>query len=166
MTSEIWVGQLERKTLVFDPSVQLVGCPHVFLWNFTSKEMEKFIASVSRTLIRKAIDRALTERALLEYEEWRRKYSVAWLADEQVYYDERLANERIAAKGIQELHRQRLELLGLPYDGVRGVLPTRERRKTHCYACKANLDNSVQLECAVCDWILCQCGACGCGFSR
>jgi hypothetical protein len=28
------------------------------------------------------------------------------------------------------------------------------------------LDNAVDVECVACDWIICVCGACGCGFVR
>ena len=34
-----------------------------------------------------------------------------------------------------------------------------------CYSCKEELDNSVDLECSNCGWIVCICGACGCGYS-
>lgn len=37
-------------------------------------------------------------------------------------------------------------------------------RTTHCYRCKSNLDNSINLECSACRWIVCYCGACGCGW--
>jgi hypothetical protein len=34
----------------------------------------------------------------------------------------------------------------------------------HCYSCKSLLTNATELECASCGWILCKCGACGCGY--
>ena len=37
-------------------------------------------------------------------------------------------------------------------------------RKTHCYNCKTSLDNYIDYECTSCGWIICSCGACGCGF--
>lgn len=43
---------------------------------------------------------------------------------------------------------------------------TRMHRETHCYSCKGDLDNAEDLECAACGWIICSCGACGCGYER
>lgn len=37
---------------------------------------------------------------------------------------------------------------------------------THCYACKDELDSSIDLQCTACRWILCDCGACGCGYDH
>ena len=36
-------------------------------------------------------------------------------------------------------------------------------RVTRCWRCKKHLDNTANSECVKCRWILCQCGACGCG---
>lgn len=43
---------------------------------------------------------------------------------------------------------------------------TKKHRVTHCYSCKKPLDNAIDLECVECEWIICKCGACGCGWSR
>jgi len=36
-------------------------------------------------------------------------------------------------------------------------------RTSHCYVCKRYLDNFTNAECEKCGWIICPCGACGCG---
>jgi hypothetical protein len=59
-------------------------------------------------------------------------------------------------------HRGYMAWLGVEYKGVRE--PTQPRRITHCYQCRRPLDSEVDLECAACAWILCSCGACGCGY--
>lgn len=48
-----------------------------------------------------------------------------------------------------------------------GVRPAtnRRRRLTHCYNCKTTLDSSIDVECNECGWLVCDCGACGCGYS-
>jgi hypothetical protein len=61
-------------------------------------------------------------------------------------------------------HRDRLLESGRPFRGVRRATAKAERRTTHCYACKARLDNATDLQCTDCDWLLCRCGACGCGY--
>ena len=40
---------------------------------------------------------------------------------------------------------------------------TRELRVTHCYSCYATISNEDMIECQQCRWIVCECGACGCG---
>lgn len=75
------------------------------------------------------------------------------------------AGRETAREAMLAMHRRRLESLGLEYRGVR---PARAgyRRVTHCWSCKRHLDSSVDVECAVCGWILCRCGACGCGYDE
>ena len=66
----------------------------------------------------------------------------------------------------EERHKARLEKLGRKYQGVRlATHGSLRRRITHCYNCKHGLDNSIDIECIACGWILCKCGACGCGYS-
>lgn len=54
---------------------------------------------------------------------------------------------------------------GLPAQDVRKTTRTRGNRLTHCYSCKVPLDSSVDIECTACNWIICSCGACGCGWA-
>jgi hypothetical protein len=37
-------------------------------------------------------------------------------------------------------------------------------RATACWCCKAPLDSDDEMACVVCRWLLCECGACGCGY--
>lgn len=41
----------------------------------------------------------------------------------------------------------------------------RFRRVTHCYDCKHPLDSVIDYECNKCGWLVCDCGACGCGYN-
>ena len=78
----------------------------------------------------------------------------------------RARQEWLASLPLEERHRIFLEELGIAYKGVRaGSSRVRFRRVTHCYICRKHLDNAVDVECVACGWILCTCGACGCGFS-
>ena len=85
-----------------------------------------------------------------------------YLAEQEAARRER---ERFANLPLAERHKEILAQLGLPYKGLRPATQ-RYRRVTHCYACRQHLDNSVDVECVTCGWILCTCGACGCGYSR
>ncbi len=44
--------------------------------------------------------------------------------------------------------------------------PIKPWRQTHCYHCQNDLDGRSFLECSKCEWIVCSCGACGCGYDR
>lgn len=77
----------------------------------------------------------------------------------------KIERERFANLPLAEKHKEVLVRLGLPYKGLRPATP-RHRRVTYCWSCWQPLDNSVDVECVTCGWILCTCGACGCGYSR
>lgn len=66
----------------------------------------------------------------------------------------------------EKLHREHLISLGVGYLGVSSISPVRKHRVTHCYNCKEELDNETDIECNVCGWIICSCGACGCGYPK
>lgn len=63
-------------------------------------------------------------------------------------------------------HAMHLERMGMKNVGVRQSESHRVHRTTHCWSCKESLDNHHDLECAGCGWIICECGACGCGRSK
>ncbi len=42
---------------------------------------------------------------------------------------------------------------------------TGSRRTTHCYKCRRNLTTDLDLACQACGWLVCICGACGCGWN-
>jgi hypothetical protein len=63
-------------------------------------------------------------------------------------------------------HARHLERMGLKNRGVRKADRPTLHRTAHCWSCKELLDNSQDLECSGCDWIICECGACGCGRQK
>ena len=65
-----------------------------------------------------------------------------------------------------ENHQNFLKNRGLQYHGVAAKNLNKFHRVTHCYNCKDSLDNEIDSECTACRWIICECGACGCGYSR
>ena len=62
-------------------------------------------------------------------------------------------------------HANFLASRGLPPQTLRRSTRERSHRITHCWSCKSPLDNSIDLECPACNWIICACGACGCGWT-
>jgi hypothetical protein len=77
--------------------------------------------------------------------------------DEVTAYRKDQENERITAA-----HCKRLSTLGKVSKGVR--IGTAKHRATHCYSCQHSLDSNINLVCVACGWIICICGACGCGY--
>ena len=71
--------------------------------------------------------------------------------------------KELERQAIIESHRRFLKQRNLPAQNVRSP-SEKEHRVTHCYECKHHLDNAVDVECAACGWIICRCGACGCGY--
>jgi len=67
---------------------------------------------------------------------------------------------------VDVAHRNFLRKRGLPEQPLRARRLENRSRATHCYSCRTGLDNSIDVECSKCGWILCACGACGCGWSR
>jgi len=60
-------------------------------------------------------------------------------------------------------HEAHLQKHGLSSAGTKKREATGPARFTHCWSCKQNIDSFSFLECSRCGWILCNCGACGCG---
>jgi hypothetical protein len=66
---------------------------------------------------------------------------------------------------VIKTHEMFLRARNLPTQGVRATA-RRQSRVTHCWHCKGHLDNSIDIECLSCGWIICGCGACGCSHSK
>jgi hypothetical protein len=79
-------------------------------------------------------------------------------------YEAMISKLQSAAK--QQAHKLHLEKQGInppsmstrPHQGV--------HRETGCWSCRQVLDSDDDMACAVCGWLLCDCGACGCGYGQ
>tara|TARA_R100000750_G_C2342985_1_gene94995 strand:+ start:17 stop:616 length:600 start_codon:yes stop_codon:yes gene_type:complete len=65
----------------------------------------------------------------------------------------------------QNAHRDFISKIGKIYYGTSKSIQVKNHRVTNCYSCQKKLDSSIDLECNACKWIICTCGACGCGWS-
>ena len=79
---------------------------------------------------------------------------------EKVAREVKLLEERV----FQAARITFFEKLGRDNPGIRPA-KNRVRRFTHCYNCTKPLDSSIDVECNECGWLVCACGACGCGYS-
>ena len=64
---------------------------------------------------------------------------------------------------IIQLHREKVIRSGKTYNGYR-VSKLKDIRITFCYSCHGRLDSRSDVQCNNCDWLVCHCGACGCGY--
>ena len=74
-------------------------------------------------------------------------------------------SEIVELELLKDRHKEFLQQHGIPYKGSRSATSARKIRTAHCYNCYSALDNSVDEECLTCGWIICTCGACGCGYT-
>ena len=85
---------------------------------------------------------------------------------ENIKKRERLEEEKIRL--LNDNHKSFLLRKGLDSDNrfLISLNTPNSRRITHCYSCKSHLDEAQHLNCSVCRWIVCPCGACGCGYKN
>jgi|TARA_B110000503_G_C7119083_1_gene401634 hypothetical protein len=76
-------------------------------------------------------------------------------------------NEDEVKRSIGETHKIFLDKIGIEHSDVINISlkkNTNRIRHTHCWSCKHPIDNTTYYECDICSWIICFCGACGCGY--
>lgn len=91
-------------------------------------------------------------------------YDSESLSEEQMLT---ISEELVPRTLSRKQHRQAIIKLGLNIDDDHFLTNSYRhlyRRVTYCYRCKNRLDNSLEQECDECGWIVCDCGACGCGY--
>jgi hypothetical protein len=77
-----------------------------------------------------------------------------------------LNDEKQIEAVIARNHRAFLEKSGItPADTISHYTTAEHPRVTHCYSCQHGLSSAVNLACKKCRWLLCSCGACGCGYT-
>lgn len=103
----IWVVEVEGEALVFDPAIQLPGCPHLFLWNPIEKEMEKYIAHLTLERIKPHSNSAAARAHIESYEHWYKATGSVWLENEKPYYSERkrIDEEKNQARLAEEVRK-------------------------------------------------------------
>lgn len=186
MARELKAFWLKGEVVLFDPDMQIKNCAYTFLWNTEEKEVDSYVTNViTPTLESEPNDSSQLQTHLAAYVAWKDKCLLGWLAENKPYYAKRtqeaadaeakriereknLEKLQVAASlaglGLAERHMNRVIESGKQYQGLRRPTGGWRRRFAHCYVCHAHLDNSSDVECVSCGWILCACGACGCGY--
>lgn len=147
-SEQLWVGEFDDgEVVVYSRGAQKASEPQwVYLWSLQTRRTEGYAKDIVKKALRKTEDANKAGAALVRY--------MAWVTEQRIAAQEEAAQN----------HRQRLERLGFVYSGARKS-KGKALRITHCWDCKKHLDNSIELECNSCGWILCECGACGCGYA-
>lgn len=110
--------------------------------------------------------KALAERDRKAAEDARPRWSEMLRQAALTERDRKVAEtEALAGLTIEERHALFLRKMGRTNHGVQAANSTKVKRVTHCYSCRNQLDSQVDIECSACQWILCTCGACGCGWT-
>ena len=70
---------------------------------------------------------------------------------------------------IERNHGRFLAIKGIKNPETIGIYKAKSnkpKRETHCYECKLGLSSFEDFSCKKCKWLLCMCGACGCGYYK
>jgi len=162
--TQVWVGQFQSTgtIVVFDPSLAFEGVEDTYGFVVEKNLMRRFtLTDEVHWFTQERDPQPLRGRdandAIQKYTEWKEHNLQSFLDSE---------TDRIETKKNRQIsrHKDHLAKLGKPYSGVRLNSPT-EKRVTHCYSCQKGLDSDIHLECNGCGWLICQCGACGCGYT-
>lgn len=139
-SNRLWVGRHETHgAIVFDKSQDREGSATVTVYYV----LEDRFATVKREVMRKYTSgRGLTDAEVTE------------AISNYLSYEERK---------LQKKHADFLEQVGKAPAQLRLRSNRLPSRITHCYVCHEPLDSTVDYECSACGWIICRCGACGCG---
>ncbi len=159
--SSLWVGEYSDTgtLLVYDPVLQISEEDQVIVFSLTAKALRKYVRQELRRKITNVSDGSRRAYALSEYSKWREAADPSHL--KQAYLDG--LPEFGSSKGVvQDRHEQFLKARGLANFGARSRIGS-DHRSANCWRCRSSVNNSINLECGGCGWIICQCGACGCG---
>ena len=161
---KIWVGKPKNRSkrlYVFDENVQHDDVSMVYLFCTHSCSMKSYERRFLRSILVPYYD-AKRELAISSYLKWHDKSGADFLTIDRERRIRELEEKR---NNVIEKHKAFVTNLGVNYHGTE-LINTRKGRKTHCYRCKRKLDSATGIQCALCHWIICSCGACGCGYSK
>jgi len=163
----IRIGVDDDGEYVWDREIQPKEQGFTFLWDVATHTFSAYRFIVIKNYVDELDDQTRKQEIIEEYMAWgeRNGFVVCQNAQEELSRLILKYGETVQFTPEQR-HRNRLEQLGMEYRGTQKVTGERLRRVTHCYNCESHLDNSIDVECKACGWILCTCGACGCGYSK
>jgi len=164
----LWAGKIKTtgKIVVYDPELQLQENSNIYVYSLSRNVVRQFDKTELRSMVSTIYGKA-QEEAFNSYLKWKNKNFTKFIATEPSRLLEEDARIKIAEDRIKENYKRKLIEHGINPEThqIQKVSP-RAHRTTHCYDCKKPLDNKLFYECISCKWIICACGACGCGYSK
>jgi hypothetical protein len=166
MHTRFRVGYDNEGTYVWDRKIQPECKELCLLWCYDKKMFGIYETRLVKAYVKTISESALEILAIESYRKWDSENGANFFNSKRSELINSIKVKAPLEKKSEELnekHRMFLREKGLPDNGVRSVTEGRSHRVTHCWNCKGHLDNTVDVECATCGWIICNCGACGCG---
>ena len=164
MHSRFRVGYDNEGTYVWDRNIQPECKWLCLLWCYDNKTFDIYETRLVKSYVKPVAEPALEALAIESYRTWDSENGTNFFNGKRIELINNIkASLEAKTTALNEKHRTFLREKGLPDNGVRPVTEGRSHRVTHCWNCKGHLDNTVNVECATCGWIICNCGACGCG---
>jgi hypothetical protein len=154
----VWVGMFPNTgaIAVFDTSIKINGVENVYGYVPSRDVMRQFDPEQLKQAVR--LLGTAKNIPLAKYYAWQQNNGTEFVTSERNRVESKIA------KAIQK-HKEYLKKIGKPYSGV-NTTTSKRHRVTHCYACKVELDSTCHIECNECGWLICECGACGCGYGQ
>lgn len=78
--------------------------------------------------------------------------------------DLELLESTAGKKALISAHKAFLKKHRIAHKGTRVGFTS--RAEPECHHCKRTDSGSIDLECSICGWVLCSCGACGCDLAK
>lgn len=168
--SDLWVGAYIKTgaLILYDPKLQIAGHEWVNLYSVNKDGIRPFERTVVRNKIRCA-SHTEHEYALRAYEAWAQKDDGSFVAAELLdkeQEEKRRSSDLLLNDQQNQINQHREFLSKIGKSGEAKIVESRRNRATNCYSCKCDLSSTANLECTSCNWLICKCGACGCGYSK
>jgi len=157
-----WVGKYYEKVLVFDIAWKSDLSNFVLFWDVTDLCFSLYPASMARRRIRKA-NSTVASDAIARFEQWINEQGSGLVELVQLRREAKFCGMS-KDMTLAELHEKHVAELRIPYRGSAQITASPFRR-VNCWACKQEISTLDNIQCVACEWILCTCGACGCGRS-
>jgi len=158
-----WVGSYYEKTLVFDLSWRDEASTFVLFWDANDASFALYPATMARRRIRKAED-DVASKTISRFDKWAKDHGRALSDVSQIRFEAKL----VGLDGdmtLDERHEKHLIRSRIQYRGSEQATTARFRIAS-CWSCKQSISTTTDRQCVICEWILCNCGACGCGYHK
>lgn len=156
----LWFGVADAGVFVYDEAIQPASPDRIILFDVERKALALYERAEAKPKLRRLREASAIEEARQKYEKWR------------TFYSSTIPNitagspNQFPLSALEERHKRFLELREKPFLGTRERSTYLPPRAAHCWSCHQPLDSTINLECVACGWILCACGACGCGRTK